>query len=247
MGSKANKRALREKRESRMYYANIVTAVVTTLSLVAALVALTIQHKSFLNDMRNDREDSYIDPLNYHVHAEESSEGEAVNLSYNPYGIEVIRPSRIIVSAEQGGIRRVRCVLRYDNHYIAMSQQLDLTEDVERDDIYAEDLEYWITDMPIYRYFTATTSNWIPNENTNSFYSYVFLIIEGYDNSIQTNLLVYEYQVDEENKLTGTNNIRVYDKIDILRTYDADPSWPEPDLIALREYDSLLKDLAKIP
>ena len=220
-----------------------IAIVVAFLSIGISIATLlyTINH-----DKSTDNHQSYFEPLNYHIEYLNGEENYEPTAMEHISGAVEIEPAQIQVIPETGGIHSVTLLYYYEGETRAI-MPLTLMKNVDTSEHNAASLGYWIKEYTQYAMAEGPASERMKDSGCGkSYYSSIYVVVEDFDGDLHTAMTVFEYPIGKDGKITGEEDIREYDEMDLLYAYGKTSPLPDFDTKALSDYKQLKENLTDI-
>lgn len=182
------------------------------LSIISLVVSVILSIKSFKLEEKYNILSTYDCKLNYTIEISDKVEDGKIR-----FGNEQVNTGCINITPKVGGIEKVY-LIQYYNDNVARIDCMELYAKGMESSYNAETEQYRIEE-----YFLDHVLN-----GTDQYLGTLFLVIKDYQNSYYTNMIVYEFDKNDLNKI----QTRIYSDIDLLYLFN-----DEINLDVLEEYD----------
>lgn len=227
--------------------ATIITIIIACLSLIISVITMA-QTEAYRKQLTEREEalynnQSYFQPLNYKITWESTDDSVTLNgVAYDEMSDSLVTElphQKFTVEALTGGIRTVSALFYRDGECLAI-RKIDLSDQIEHDTEAAEDIGYVCEVMSVYPQSVETSA-----DGRKSYFTSIFLVIEGYNNDVYIEPTVLEFGADQTGKLTGEKDVRQYGKLATLYTENKKSSeLPHFDTEVLEDLVRLKRSLA---
>ena len=208
------------------------------LSFIAIGVSVWTHIETMMTAEIQTNKASYFDQLNFKISWEKSDDDATIigTSAYTP-GVPINLPNqKFTVEAITGGIKNVSALFYYRGECMAivkidMSDRVDHVESDASDMMYAcEVITFYPQEFESYgaegRYFTS-----------------IYIVVEDYNNDRYIVPTVFEFGADAAGHLNGKQEVRQYNGLDILYTFNKETqAIPDFDFQVLEDYKKIKSD-----
>ena len=239
MGRKENVRE--KKRRSSERKVSVETLITVYLPILIGLLSAVYVGATYHYTRMWDREQSnigsYQERLNVSVEWNSTDSDVTIKETSRTMSDEAIKlpNQRLTVNAATGGIRRVSAIF-FRNGSCYANVKIDTSGTIPREDYAASEPVFVGEVLSLYAQERGPSSQ---DPTKASYYSSVFLLVEGYNGERLIFPTVFEFGVDESGTLTGEERVTEYDETDVVYLHNKEGSalcsFDEQTLIDYRD------------
>lgn len=223
---------------------SLVEKLITIIPLIIGILSVVYvgltYHYTLLWNKQIYNYESYQKPLNCSVNWEETkTESQISGAKYTLTNVENFKlpNQRASIDPIMGGIKSVSALFYQQGECLAIVK-LDMSDRIGHKDIPASEVGYLCDVITLYPQL------FVEKGDSGTYYTSLFLIIEGYNKDRQIIPTVFEFAADKHGALTGKTEVRQYDDIDILFIDNKENAQiPDFDRSVLADYVSIKEHL----